>query len=139
MDRRIKKEPTDNEYFEILSMEYDEENHEFHIEFNRSIQIFKIKLLINKLIKGNFVEEFTFENLEPALLFDKKIIGKIKPHYYENDINKIEKFKYITTDHVSIKFNDTNTEDFISLCNTNLKRMIINKEKIIFKIEYIFS
>ena len=66
MDRRIKKEPTDNEYFEILSMEYDEENHEFHIEFNRSIQIFKIKLLINKLIKGNFVEEFTFENLEPV-------------------------------------------------------------------------
>lgn len=108
---------SDENYFQIDSVHFDTFTNSLELTFDRQISIFHIKIIINRILPGNFLEQITFSKLNVELSYNHESIATVEPYIYER-IGDIEDLRYIKTDALYIHF---------TLKNAAINREIVSR------------
>lgn len=99
---------SEDNYFQIDSVHFDKFTNSLELTFDREISIFAIKIIVNRLLPGNFLEQITFSKLNVELSYNHESVAMVEPYIYER-IEDIEDLRYIKTDALYIHFTYENS------------------------------
>ena len=99
---------SDENYFQIDSVHFDTFTNSLELTFDRQISLFHIKIIINRILPGNFLEQITFSKLNVELSYNHESIAMVEPYIYER-IEDIEDLRYVSTDAIYIHFTQENS------------------------------
>ena len=74
---------SDENYFQIDSVHFDTFTNSLELTFDRQISLFHIKIIINRILPGNFLEQITFSKLNVELSYNHESIAMVEPYIYE--------------------------------------------------------